>query len=90
MMKINYEYIKEISSKINLEDNFIKRIKNGIYLKEKEILVLDNYNIDYNSCTSLSDIIYKIEERLYNEYSEELEKVSYELSERNYYQNTNK
>lgn len=89
-MKIKYDYIKDISSKVVSEDNFLKKVNRSIYLREKEIIVLDKYNIDYKSCLSLDDLIYKIEERLNEDYNEDLDVISYELSERNYYQNTRK
>lgn len=71
-------------------DNFLRRISQNIYLRNSEIEILEKYNINYLNYKDLSSIIYQIEQKLYNEYNPELEILSYELSERNYYQNTNK
>ena len=84
------DYIKKVSEEIEF-DNFLKKQKNNILLRSNEIDILKRYNIDYESCSNLSQIIYKIEEYLNDiDESDELEWLSYELSERNYYQNTNK
>ena len=67
-------------------------IGNGILLTNKEIEVLDRYNIPYKNCTSLKDIIFEIES-IINELDimdEDLEEISMSISERDYYQNTNK
>ena len=58
----------------------------------KEIEVLERYNIPYKNCHNLKDIIFEIE-NLINDLDivdEELEDISASISERDYYQNTNK
>ena len=64
---------------------------NGLLLTNKEIEILDRYNIDYKKCISLKEVIYLIEDTLdLEEDSEDLELISQSISERDYYQNTNK
>lgn len=84
------DYIKNVAD--NLEfDNFLTKQKNNIVLRNNEIEILKRYNIDYEKYSSLSQIIYEIEEYLNDGFeSDELEWLSKELSERNYYENTNK
>ncbi len=73
------------------EDDFLIKRSNGLLLSNKDVKVLERYDIDYNSCKSLSELIYLIED--YLEDSDEcidLEELSIKLSEFNYYHNTNK
>ena len=84
------EYIKNTVENLNF-DNFLEKQNGNIYLRKKEIDILKKYNISYENCNNLLEIIYEIEEYLSDGYeSDELEWLSRELSERNYYQNTNK
>ncbi len=84
------EYIKNTVENLDF-DNFLEKQNGNIYLRKKEIDILKKYNISYENCNNLLEIIYEIEEYLSDGYeSDELEWLSRELSERNYYQNTNK
>ena len=67
--------------------------KNGLMLTNNEISVLKRYSVDYEKCSTLKEIIYLVEDILNEDDSsdlEELEYVSSTISERDYYQNTNK
>ena len=66
-----------------------KKIGN-LYLSEAEMEILDIFNIDYKKYNDIKSLIYEIEEVLEENESEELEWVLNELSEFNYYNNTNK
>lgn len=81
--------LDEIIEEINFEKNMHKKI-NNMLLTENQIEVLNRYNIDYNKCTSMSELLYYIDECLNETDAEDLEKVSLEISEINYYMNTNK
>lgn len=81
--------LDEIIEEINFEKNMYKKI-NNMLLTENQIEVLNRYNIDYNRCTSMSELLYYIDECLNETDAEDLEKVSLEISEINYYMNTNK
>ena len=84
---INKVNMKEFAT----DDDFLVKRSNGLLLSNNDVNVLEKYDIDYNSCTSLSELIYLIED--YLEDSDELvdlEELSIKLSEFNYYHNTNK
>ena len=92
-MKINDKQIdiSELTKDIYNDKNMIKMRGNGIYLSDNQIEVLKRYDIDYSKYSSLSSLIFEIEEILNNETDiEDLEEVSKSLSEINYYNNTNK
>lgn len=84
--------IDELVNNIDFHSNKFNDIGNGILLTNKEIEVLDRYNIPYNNCSSLKDIIFEVEEVIADMeiVDEELDDVSASISERDYYQNTNK
>ncbi len=79
---------------IELEFNkrSIKQRKNGIYLSDEQIDVLNKYNINYLDYKNINELIFKIEDYLNDSYIEldDLEWVSEQLSTFNYYHNTNK
>lgn len=81
--------IDEIVNKIDFEGNMHKKI-NNLYLTDNQIEILNRYNIDYKKCTSMNELLYYIDECLELEESDELEKISLEIAEANYYMNTNK
>ena len=87
------DYIKEIGNSLDFTSNLINEFENGILLTNSEIAVLNKYKINYKNCTSLKNLISKIEIVLEeNEYEDidDLDYVSQTISERDYYQNTNK
>lgn len=63
---------------------------NGLYLSQNQINILKRNNINYESCTSVRQLIMLIEEELTYDESEELENLSIELSDFDYYHNYNK
>lgn len=91
-MRINDEEIKidDLVKEIRVKDELKKR-DNGLVLRDSHIEVLNKYHIDYKKHASLSSLIYEIEEILMEEADlDDLEALSYELSEINYYNYTNK
>lgn len=81
--------IDEIINEIDFEKNMHKNI-NNMLLTENQIEILNRYNIEYNKCNSMSELLYYIDECLDEIDAEDLEKVSLEIAETNYYTNTNK
>lgn len=75
---------------IDFDKNMHKKRSNGLILSDFQIEILKKYDIDYLKYNNISSLIYEIEDILNIEYNEELDKLSSELSEFNYYQNTNK
>ena len=80
--------LNEILKQIN--DNKLIKVNNNLYLTNNQINILKNYNIDYESANSLRDLMLKIEDIIDYEDNDELEILLENLSERNYYENTNK
>lgn len=88
---------------MNLEDelnNITKdyeliKLDNGLLIENKNIDILNKYDINVNRYNNLNSLIFEIE-RILNEYElddyeyEELDNVCKSLQEKNYYLNTNK
>ncbi len=83
--------INELVSGLDFESNKLNNI-NGLMLTNREIEVLDRYKINYKNCNSLKEIIFEIEEIISDMdiVDEDLDYISDTISERDYYQNTNK
>lgn len=76
---------------LNLDKDLLKKRNNGLVLRDSWIEILKKYNIDYEKHSTLSSLIFEIEEILnYETDLEDLEKLSEELQEINYYNYTNK
>lgn len=84
------EEIKKILNEIDFDNNKLQKINDNLYLTNNQIETLKRYNIDYEVSNSLRDLMIKIEEVLDYEDIEELENLLTNLTERNYYENTNK
>ena len=83
--------INDILNNINFENNKLIKINKNLYLTNNQIDILKRYNIDYETSNSLRDLMIKIEDILdYEEDIPELEELLDKLSERNYYEFTNK
>ena len=84
--------IDEIVNNMDFVSGKLVELGNGLMLTNKEIEVLDRYNINYKNCCNLKEVLSKIEEIFYEEDSdlEDLDIVSETIAERDYYQNTNK
>ncbi len=75
---------------MDFEKRFLKPRKHGLWLSDLEVDILNRYNIDYEKCFQMTELLYQIDQVLEEEEIEELENLSIQLAERNYYQNTNK
>ena len=71
------------------EQNQLEKINDNLYLTKNQIDILERYDIEYKT-KSIDELIFEIEDILNYEESEELDKLSMDLSEFNYYHNTNK
>lgn len=75
----------------DIEKTKLKKIKNDIYLSDAWIEILERYDIDYRKYNSISTLIFDIEEILNSGVeANELEELSRDIQEFNYYNNTNK
>lgn len=82
--------INKLVSQLDFESNKLQKVNDNLVLTKYQIDVLTRNGIDLQTITSLHDIIYEAEEVYEDTLDEELEQVLDELSERNYYENTNK
>ena len=82
--------IEEILKNIDFDGNKLVKVNKNLYLTNNQISLLKRYEIDYESSNSIRDLMIKIEDYLDYDESDELEDLLSCLSERNYYENTNK
>ena len=82
--------INKLVSQLDFESNKLQKVNDNLDLTKYQIDVLTRNRIDLQTVASLHDIIYEAEEVYEDTLDEELEQVLDELSERNYYENTNK
>lgn len=80
------EYIKSL----DVNKDFMHDVGNGIMLNNNEEEILKRVGINYKSCSSVSELLFQIEDYLIDYEDDELEMLSSRLSEFNYYNNTNK
>lgn len=73
------------------DDKFLKKY-NNIYITDEQVKILSKYGINIDHYVNLKELIYDIETYLNNSniYLDDLEWVSQNLSEYNYYNNINK
>ena len=89
---MNNEYdIDSLVSNIDFNSGSFQNI-NGMMLTTYEIEILDRYEIPYKKCNNLKQVIFEIEEVIDDSdiVDEDLDYISSTISERDYYQNTNK
>lgn len=78
---------KDIIVEINPEYTMAKKQKNGLFLSQEQVEILEENNIDYLKCKSLQELIYTIEQYMNDENYDVLNNLLDVLQERNYYQN---
>lgn len=82
--------LDNLQVEINPDYTMMKKLKNGLYLSQEQIDILEEYNINYLSFSSLGDLIMEIE-AIYEETDDDvLNNLLDVLSERDYYENFNK
>lgn len=86
--------LEDLGISLDIEHTELKKRKNGLLLSDKQIEVLKVHNINYEKYQTLSSLIFAIEEYI-NEVEgymdiTDIDEISKELSEQNYYNNTNK
>ena len=87
---MNNSKIESLLNDINIEQYKTQKVNDYITLTNYQIEVLKRFDIDPSLYTKLKDIIYVAEEIYEETLDEDLNIVLDELSERNYYENTNK
>ena len=82
--------IEKIANNLDFTSNSLVLCSNGLYLTNYEIEILNKYHIPFNNLISYKEIIFRVEDILDDEELDDLESVSKSISERDYYNNTNK
>ena len=82
--------IDNLLEDINFEKNKLKGVNKDLLLTNYQIAILKRNGINPENYSKISDIIYVAEEAFEETEDEELDIIISELSERNYYENTNK
>lgn len=84
---MDYKYDNLINK--YMEQKKLIKINNNISLKKEQLDILNKYNIPIEQIHTLKELIYYIEELAYYDY-EDLDLVSKELAEQDYYINYRK
>lgn len=82
--------VDELVSNLDFKSNMLKEVNEKLSLTNYQIDVLKRNDINPENYNSLREIIYLAEDAYEDTLDEELELVLDQLSERNYYENTNK
>ena len=86
--------IDELGINLNIESTQLKTRKNGLLLSDEQINILNNHNVNYEQYQTLESLIFAIEDYIndvqgYMDITD-IDELSRQLSEQNYYNNTNK
>lgn len=75
-----------------MNENKLVKINENLYLKKYQIDILEMFHIEYQKCSTISEILFFIDEVLESDEGdmEALEEVADSLQEFNYYHNTHK
>ncbi len=80
--------LEDIEIDINPDYTMMKKQKNGLYLSQEQIDILDEYNINYMQCKNLSELIFMVEN---SEIEDDVIMNMLDiLAERDYYENYKK
>ena len=82
--------IDKLVGELDFNSNSLNIIGKGLLLTNHEISILNKYKIPYNKCINLKEVLFYIDDLLNDYDDEELEIIAKTISERDYYQNTNK
>lgn len=89
-MNINDINVDELLNNLDFNANKLEKVNDYLNLTNYQINVLDRMKINYKNISSLSELIYVMNEVYDDTLDEELDIILNEISERNYYENTNK
>jgi hypothetical protein len=74
----------------NQDSLLLKRRENRMLLSDYQVMVLKNNGIDYKKYSNFHDLLFDVEEILFNDYDDELDLVSGQIQEMVYYSDTKK
>lgn len=84
------DYIKAIEKDLVDPNRFLKMRSNKLLLTERQINIMDRFNIKWQNYNSYKGLVFEIEEILEDTSDEELEELSRDLQELSYYHETRK
>ncbi len=87
MKNINFDKAIEYA---NVDNLLLKKRNNGMHLSDFQIDILKRKGFDYLKYTNIKEMLFDIEEYLYDEYDDELDLVSSQIYEYIYYKDMNK
>ena len=82
--------IDEAANFSEFDSLLLKRRENNILLSDYQVSVLERCGISYNKFSSVRELMFEIESILDDDFDEELDLVSSQLSEYIYYNETKK
>ena len=82
--------LKEAMDFSNYSDLLLSRRENGFLLSDYQVSVLNRNGIDYRRYNNVRELLFEIENYLDEDFDEELDLVSSQLSEFIYYTDTKK
>lgn len=85
--ELTNDEIEELVGINDIDKNMLSVQKNGLLLTTNQVDTLKRHSINIDKCSSLSEILYMLDDVGEDE---ELEALAQDLAERNYYENTHK
>ena len=82
--------LKEAIDFSNYKELLLSRRENGLLLSDYQVAVLNRNGIDYKKYNNVRELLFEIENYLDDDFDEELDLVSSQLSEFIYYTDTKK
>ena len=82
--------LKEAMDFSNYKELLLSRRENGLLLSDYQVAVLNRNGIDYKKYNNVRELLFEIENYLDDDFDEELDLVSSQLSEFIYYTDTKK
>ena len=82
--------LKEAMDFSNYKELLLSRRENGLLLSDYQVTVLNRNGIDYKKYNNVRELLFEIENYLDDDFDEELDLVSSQLSEFIYYTDTKK
>jgi len=89
-IKNNKITVDEAIKFANYDVLLLKRRKNNMLLSDYQISILSRYGINYLNYRNIHDLLFDIEECLYDEYNDELDLVGSQIQDFIYYNETKK
>ena len=82
--------VEEAMKLANFDELLLKRQENGFLLSDYQISVLKRNGINFSNFNNIRELLFEIESCLDNDFDEELDLVSSQISEYIYYSDTKK